>query len=100
MLLTAIDENHKGTYDFIYLPIDFKVNGAFLCKQLLHVYPWFDITCIQRPNGAHVHFQNKCNVGYAFINMISPEHIVPFYKVRVRCYKLLNGGSVLDKASC
>lgn len=25
MLLAAIDENHQGTYDFIYLPIDFKV---------------------------------------------------------------------------
>jgi len=25
MLLAAIDESHKGTYDFIYLPIDFKV---------------------------------------------------------------------------
>lgn len=25
MLLAAIDEHHKGTYDFIYLPIDFKV---------------------------------------------------------------------------
>jgi hypothetical protein len=25
MLLAAIDENHKGTYDFFYLPIDFKV---------------------------------------------------------------------------
>nr|XP_043638221.1 protein MEI2-like 2 isoform X2 [Erigeron canadensis] len=47
MLLAAIDESHKGTYDFVYLPIDFK---------------------------------NKCNVGYAFINMVSPSHIVSFYE--------------------
>ncbi|XP_020246052.1 protein MEI2-like 4 isoform X3 [Asparagus officinalis] len=47
MLLAAIDEHHKGTYDFIYLPIDFK---------------------------------NKCNVGYAFINMIDPRQIVPFFQ--------------------
>ncbi|KAF5196619.1 Mei2-like [Thalictrum thalictroides] len=47
MLLAAIDERHRGTYDFIYLPIDFK---------------------------------NKCNVGYAFINMIDPLQIVPFYQ--------------------
>ncbi|KAM7272912.1 hypothetical protein ACFE04_027576 [Oxalis oulophora] len=47
MLLAAIDEYCRGTYDFIYLPIDFK---------------------------------NKCNVGYAFINMINPTNIIPFYK--------------------
>ncbi|CAN6471881.1 unnamed protein product [Victoria cruziana] len=47
MLLAAIDEHHRGTYDFIYLPIDFK---------------------------------NKCNVGYAFINMTDALHIVSFYE--------------------
>ncbi|XP_057542448.1 protein MEI2-like 4 isoform X1 [Amaranthus tricolor] len=47
MLMGAIDERHRGTYDFIYLPIDFK---------------------------------NKCNVGYAFINMVDPSHIVPLYE--------------------
>ncbi|XP_010546097.1 PREDICTED: protein MEI2-like 1 [Tarenaya hassleriana] len=47
MLLAAIDEYCKGTYDFLYLPIDFK---------------------------------NKCNVGYAFINLIDPKKIIPFHK--------------------
>uniref|UniRef100_M8CJH9 Mei2-like C-terminal RNA recognition motif domain-containing protein n=1 Tax=Aegilops tauschii TaxID=37682 RepID=M8CJH9_AEGTA len=39
MLLTAIDKNHKGTYSFIYLPIDFKnsslMNEDKHCRPIL-----------------------------------------------------------------
>ncbi|KAH3756887.1 meiosis protein [Pelomyxa schiedti] len=45
MILEEINRNHSGSYDFFYLPIDFK---------------------------------NKCNVGYAFINMVSTDRISAF----------------------
>lgn len=47
MLLAAVDETLKGSYDFFYLPIDFK---------------------------------NKCNVGYGFVNMMTPMDIIPLYE--------------------
>ncbi|CAA6660054.1 unnamed protein product [Spirodela intermedia] len=47
MLSAAIGEHHRGTYDFLYLPIDFK---------------------------------NNCNMGYAFINMIDSQKIIPVYQ--------------------
>ncbi len=37
----------KGTFDFIYLPIDFK---------------------------------NNCNLGYAFVNMVTPNDVVRLYE--------------------
>jgi len=47
MLTNELDENHKGLYDYIYLPIDPK---------------------------------NKCNYGYAFINLVHPVIILSLYK--------------------
>lgn len=72
MLLETIDENHKGIYDFIYLPIDFKV---FFYNLIVCLY----IPLVNMNNSCW--FQNKCNVGYAFINLTQPQHIVPFHKV-------------------
>lgn len=45
MLKETIEVNHKGHFDFLYLPID---------------------------------FQNKCNVGYGFINLKSVKNVVTF----------------------
>ncbi|CAA6668322.1 unnamed protein product [Spirodela intermedia] len=58
MLLAAIDENHHGTYDFIYC---------------LLISSFLSIVCLPP-------LQNKCNVGYAFINMIDPRKIIPFFQ--------------------
>ena len=56
MLLETINRQFAHTFDFFYLPIDFKVT----------------------------YNQNKCNVGYAFINFLD-------YRVIPRFYKVFNG---------
>ncbi|KAL0720298.1 hypothetical protein Bca4012_034897 [Brassica carinata] len=66
MLVAEIDEKHKGDYDFLCLPIEFK---------------------------------NKCNMGYAFVNMVSPLHIVPFQQTfNGKSWEKFNSGKVASLA--
>ncbi|KAJ0258406.1 RNA recognition motif domain-containing protein [Hirschfeldia incana] len=66
MLVAEIDEKHKGDYDFLCLPIEFK---------------------------------NKCNMGYAFVNMVSPLHIVPFQQTfNGKKWEKFNSGKVASLA--
>ncbi|XP_033148305.1 protein MEI2-like 2 isoform X5 [Brassica rapa] len=64
MLVAEIDEKHKGDYDFLCLPIEFK-----------------------------------CNMGYAFVNMVSPLHIVPFQQTfNGKVWENFNSGKVASLA--
>lgn len=54
LLAEEIDEHHADSYDFLYLPFDYNVRGLLV--------------------------QNNCNVGYAFINFLSPHFIKLFYE--------------------
>lgn len=44
MLLAAIDDNHKNTYDFFYLPIDFKVSFS----HAIDVSVYFELSNLRR----------------------------------------------------
>jgi hypothetical protein len=70
MLLSTVDETHKGTYDFFYLPIDFKnkcnVGYAFInfinCQTITSFYENFNNKKWEKFNSEKV-----CEIAYARI---------------------------------
>ncbi|KAA3460543.1 protein MEI2-like 2 [Gossypium australe] len=66
--------SHVGGMDLM------KNGGVHSPQQMSHLYPGRNPmismpTSLDSPNE-----RNKCNVGYAFINMIDPQQIIPFHK--------------------
>uniref|UniRef100_A0A0E0DKR6 RRM domain-containing protein n=1 Tax=Oryza meridionalis TaxID=40149 RepID=A0A0E0DKR6_9ORYZ len=60
LLLAVIDENHRGTYDFIYLPIDFKTfNGKKWEKFNSEKVASLAYARIQGRSALIAHFQNS-----------------------------------------
>ncbi|OAY29094.1 protein MEI2-like 5 isoform X2 [Manihot esculenta] len=60
MLLAAIDESHRGTYDFLYLPIDFKAfNGKKWEKFNSEKVASLAYARIQGKAALVTHFQNS-----------------------------------------
>jgi hypothetical protein len=48
MLLATIDEHHRGTYDFLYLPIDFKARFLQLKETLSYKLQIVALCCVNR----------------------------------------------------
>lgn len=67
MLLSVLEKDHKGIYDFLYLPIDLKV-----CHISVSIRDWLRL-CFVFPDlliyNVCFCLQNKCNLGYAYINI-------------------------------
>ncbi len=64
-----MNEKYKNKYDFFYLPMDFQVYFLYL--------------------------QKKCNMGYAFINIIDRKDILSFFKdFNNQKWKLFKSGKV------
>jgi hypothetical protein len=69
MLMEYVDITNSGTYDFLYLRIDFQNKCKYVSTSL----------CGRSRGMQGVDF----SVGYAFINFIDPLSIIPFAKARV-----------------
>ena len=70
-----------------YLPIDFKVGGWVVdYRRLVPPQPlrWISPAALLRhtdcasPCSPLCAWQNRCNVGYCFINFLEPRYILPF----------------------
>ena len=85
------DDQPLSSYDFVYLPIDFKYFPSSYIPSFffLNVFSIY-VSALRYFTGlifinALITLQmlthsNKCNVGYGFVNMTSPEATLRLYK--------------------
>ena len=84
MLLAAIDENHRGTYDFLYLPIDFKV--FYFCRDLIVLF--FNLITLVTVQALFIYLGHIIKVNclfelssIIFSNWIDADGFTPNYRI-------------------
>ena len=80
LLLTTIERHHACKFDLFYLPPTSRTGARRLRRPDLASPAPCPLRAPRRSRAAPRAPLRSCNVGYAFINFLSPAHILAFYE--------------------